>query len=186
MNVKKINTKTSLLALFLTVGLIILMTSCLSEKNGSSKSGVNLFETFFVGEDGIQYFIKPLTFNDYNKNRLILDITFRYKDKIKDSVFVNISFLNTEIIRDIDSIRLSNNTATIVSKNIKYLFTERKQSKFNSRFTTKNPLLDIYRLFDNENWTITVYNKKTNSKYYSSKNTKIKINKLKYGIFMLF
>jgi hypothetical protein len=186
MNLKTINKNTSFSAIFFIIGTIALMTGCLSVKNSSANSGMNLFETFFVGDDGIQYFIKPLTFMDDNKNRLILDITFRYKDKIKDSASVNISFINSEIIRDIDSLKLSNNTVSIVSKNFKYLFSERMKSEFNSRYTTKSPLLDIYRLFDNENWNVIVYTKNKQTQYYTPENTKKKIIKLKYGIFMLF
>lgn len=186
MNKKSIRTTPSLPIILFIIGAIVLMNGCLSVKNGSANSGMNLYETFFVGDDGIQYFIKPLTFKDDNKNRLILDITFRYKDKIKDSASINISFRNSEIIRDIDSLKLSNNSVSIVNKNFKYLFAERMQSEFNSRYTTKSPLVDIYRLFDNNNWTLIIYTKKKDTKYYIPDNTKKKIDKLKYGIFMLF
>jgi hypothetical protein len=167
-------------------GIIIIMSSCLSIKPGDVKSGNNLYETFFVGNEGTQYFIKPLTFIDGNKNRLILDFTFRYKDKIKDSVVINMSFLDSEIYRNIDSLKMTNNSVSIVLKDIKCLFADRSQKEFNSRFSTKGSLVDITKLFEQNDWLLIAYKRNDLCKYKTSKNTGEKINKLRYGIFMLF
>lgn len=165
---------------------IVLFTSCLGVKSNIGNSGKKLVETFYVGSEGTQYFIKPLTFNDDNKNQLILDVTFRYKDKIKDSASVNISLINTEIYRSIDSLKISNDSVTVVFDNLQFLFAERAAKKMNSRFSTKCELVDIYNLFDKNNWKMIVYQQKNSTIYYSPNDTKNKINKLKYGIFMLF
>lgn len=175
-----------LLKRLFVLGIIILMSGCLSIKPGGVKSGKNLYETFFVGDEGTQYFIKPLTFKDETKNRLIIDFTFRYKDQIKDSAFVNISLLNTKIYRNIDSLKISNDVVSMVFKNIKYLFAERSKKEYNSRFSTKGYLVDINKLFDKNNWIIVVYKQNNSSKYNTPEETKKKIDKLKYVIFMLF
>jgi len=175
----------SLLQVFV-IGTVIVLSGCLGVKNSTRSSGKNLFETFFVGNDGTQYFIKPLIFNDGNNNQLKLDVTFRYKDAIKDSALVNISFINTNIYHTIDSLKISNDSATVVFRNFKYLFAERIQKKMNSRFSTTGTLVDIYKLFKKNNWSMIVYQQKGCGIYYSPNETRKKIDKLRYGIFMLF
>lgn len=188
MNKKLNNKEHQSLALIklIIIGIVILFSGCFGIKNSSVNSGKKLYETFFVGDDGIQYFVKPLTFTDVNKNRLMLDLTFRYKDTIKDSATVNISFRNTEVIRDIDSLIMSNNYVSIEYKQFNYLFSERMRSEFNSRYSTKSLLVDIYKLFDHNSWTLTVYSKGVKSEYFTPENTMKKIDKLRYEIFALF
>jgi len=176
----------STLSSLLVLGVVSLMLGCVSIKHSGVKSGKNLYETFFVGDEGTQYFIKPITFNGENKNRLVVDFTFRYKDKIKDSAIVNMSFINTEIVRDIDSLKITNGLTSVVLNNIKTLFAERYQKEYKSRFSTKGSLADLNKLFDKNDWTITAYKQSTSSNYTTPKDTKKKINKLKDGIFVLF
>ncbi len=184
MNYSKIVNTTSYSVL--VFGVLFFLSGCLSVKPGATKSGKNLFETFFVGEEGTQYFIKPLTFKSDVKAQLILDITFRYKNKIKDSAFVNISFLDKEIIREVDSLKISNDSSVVIFKSLNHLFSERNKKEYNSRFSTKAPLADINQLFNNNNWSITLYKKKCVSKYAALKETKSKIDKLRFKVFSLF
>lgn len=166
-------------------GILIVFSSCLSIKPGAAKSGKKLYETFFVGEDGTQYFIKPLIFiNDINEN-LELDITFRYKNEIKDSAIVNVSFLSKEIFKHADSLKINHDSSATVFKEIKYMFSERKKEEYNSRFSTKGSLFDIKKLFNSNNWNIIIYKNGSFNKYITPKATKKKIDKLKYEIFML-
>ena len=167
-------------------GILIILSGCVSIKPGGVKTGNKLYETFFVGDEGTQYFIKPLTFRNDVKDRLVLDLTFRYRNEIKDSAFVNISFINKEIIKDIDSLEIANDSVAIVFKKMKFLFSERSKKEINSRFSTKGYLADINKLFDCNNWKIVLYKLNNLSKYKTTKKTKNKINKLKFEIFMLF
>lgn len=183
--IRNIKFSNSLAKVFAIVTIAVL-SGCMGVKNSTGNSAKTLFETFFVGEDGTQYFIKPLTFEGENKNRLKVDITFRYKDRIKDSAVVNISFLNAEIYRSIDSLRMTNDSVSVVLKDFKYLFAERMQKEFNSRFSTKGALADINKLFDKNDWVLIVYKQNKQSIYNTPNDTKKKIDKLKYGIFMLF
>jgi len=172
--------------IFFVLGIVISLSGCIGMKPSGVKSGKNLYETFFVGEEGTQYFIKPIVFNSENKNRLFVDFTFRYKDKIKDSAFVNMSFFNTEIIKNIDSLKITNSSVSIVLKNIKSLFAERSQKEYKSRFSTKGSLADLNKLFDKNNWIITAFKHNNSTNYTTPKSTKMKIDKLDAGVFMLF
>jgi len=165
---------------------ILFFSSCLAPKKGSSNSAPKLFETFYVGDEGTQYFIKPLFFKDLSNNRLTLDITFRYKDKIKDTAIVNISLLNSERFKSIDSLKISNDSVSLVLKDFKFLFSERLKGDFNSRFSTTGQLEGIFTLFNQNNWLLTVYTQNSVSKYSPPKDTKKKITKLQYSVFSTF
>ncbi|MBE9466763.1 MAG: hypothetical protein IMY72_00410 [Bacteroidetes bacterium] len=151
------------------------------------KSGKKLFETFYVGEDGTQYFIKPLIFsNSQNKEKLLIDFTFRYKNEVKDSVVINFSLLSSNIFKNIDSLSFSNTTHKIMSKNVNLMFNEKKNKLFNSRFSTKIPLINFDKMFINGDWNIIVYSRENSSTYYSEKKTKKAIKKLQDKIFIIF
>ena len=87
-----------------------------------------LFETFFLGDQGTQYFIKPLSFKDNSNNYLEMDITFRYLNKIQDSATINFSIYNKALIQAIDSLSIGNHSYSVTTKEIKYLFSERSKN----------------------------------------------------------
>jgi len=165
----------------------VLLTGCFTLKPGSVKSSKNLIETFYVGEDGTQYHIKPLTFTDsQNKEKIHLDFTFRYKNEVKDSVIINFSLLSSTIFKSIDSFSLSNTTTKTISKDIRLMFNEKRKDLFVSRFSTKISLVDFNKMFENTDWTIIVTNKDICNTYVSEKSTRKKITKLKEEIFVFF
>ena len=160
---------------------------CVSIKPASVKSGKNLFETFYVGEDGTQYFIKPLNFlNSQNKEELRADFTFRYKNEVKDSVTINFSLLSPKNLKNIDSLVFSNTNHKIVSTNVELLFNEKASKLFKSRFSTKVSLLDFNQMFENNDWKIITHKFEDHSTYTSDKRTKKAIKKLRDEIFILF
>lgn len=164
----------------------LLVIGCISVKPSGVKSGKNLFETFYVGDKGTQYFIKPLKFTSLINEVLYMDFTFRYKDEIKDSSFVNLTLSNTNIIKNIDSLSLSNQTNKITCKNVKLLFNEKEKKMFSSRFSLKIPLSELNNLFIENNWSIVVYNNQQILTYTSGRKAKKRINKLKNKVFILF
>jgi len=177
----------SKLKTFIVLSFFILLTGCLSIKPSGVRSGKNLFESFFVGEEGTQYFIKPLVFlNIQNKEEIRLDFIFRYKNVIKDSVIVNFSLVGNNIYKNFDSLSLSNKTHKIKSKSINLLFNEKKSKLFYSRFSTKFSFLEFNRMFDNNDWTILVYKDKASVTYVSDKKSKRAIKKLQEKLFILF
>lgn len=167
-----------LLIVFFSVG-------CLSVKPSTSKSGKKLFETFYVGEEGTQYYIKPLLFEDQeSKEKVFLDITFRYKNEIKDSAIVNLTIEGPNIYKSIRQIRL-NGANKIESNQIELIFNEKNKNEFISRFSTNIALKDIERWFNNTDWSITLYSDKSTINGKPNKKTKKSIHILHENIFSL-
>ena len=160
-------------------------TGCLSLKPASVKSGRNLFESFFVGEEGVQYFIKPLVlFNVENKEKVYVDFTFRYKDEIKDSAIVNLSFEGSNIYKRIDSLTFSNTRQKTNREEVRLLFNNRSKDLYVSRFTTNISLLEVHEMFSDADWLLIAYKSDHYNTYQTTKRTKRAINKLRENIFI--
>jgi len=172
--------------LSIAILLSFLFYGCLSVKPTTTKSGKNYFETFYVGEAGTQYFIKPLLFENNESNKdLFVDITFRYKKEIKDSAILNFSIKSPTLYKSIDSLAISNRIMDIKSDNVDFLFSEKTKKGFVSRFTTKIALDGVKEMFNNDEWDFTLYNKNQTVKYASNKKTNKAINTLKDKVFIL-
>ena len=78
----------SILAKACTVLIALFIIGCIGVKPGSEPGGKKLFETFYAGEQGSQYFIKPLVLKNATKEKLTIDFSFRYKTEVKDSAIV--------------------------------------------------------------------------------------------------
>lgn len=162
----------------------VIVTSCFTVRPAAVKTNKKLFETFFLGDQGTQYFIKPLIFQDDFKNYLELDITFRYLDKILDSAIINFSIYSREHIKALDSITINNKGYSVVARDVNYLYSERSKQFFKSRFSTKVGLSDLIPLFSNNAWSITP-NKTGYSQFFAPKSTKTKIDRLNFNIFSI-
>lgn len=175
------------LNLFPILAIVILLAGCGGIKPGSVKSGKKLFESFFVGEDGTQYFIKPLSFlsND-SKSIARIDFTFRYKNEVKDSATVNFSIVDEKIFKSIDSISIFNNNSKVSVRDVKFLFAEKGKKTFNSRFSVRIPLASAVSLFDDNAWGFVFYSGMTHTSYSPSKKSKKSIERLKDNVFVLF
>lgn len=164
----------------------IFLSGCLSVKPTTTKSGKNYYETFYVGADGNQYFIKPLSFkNSETKEELIVDITFRYKDEIKDSAIVNFTITSPVIYKSLDSLKISNNSIDISNHNTSLLFNEKSNSEFISRFTSEIALYDIKKLFNKDDWTFIIYNATETTKFKPNRKTVKAITALRENVFIL-
>lgn len=166
--------------------LLLMFSGCFSIKPSTAKSGKKYFETFYVGEEGTQYFIKPVSFRGSKSNKdLILDITFRYKNEIKDSATVNFSIKSPMIYKTIDSLKLSNKETEIKSNKFKLLFNEKIKTGFKSRYSTKFSLKEIKEMFNNDAWEVTIYNQNKITKYEPEKKTISAINAVRDKVFVL-
>lgn len=164
----------------------LLLVGCMSVKPGSTKSGKQYFETFYVGVEGTQYFIKPLLFENDEANKVLaLDITFRYKDEIRDSAIVNFSIKSLEIYKSVDSLKITNSLMDIKSDNIDLLFNEKFSKGFVSRFTTKVPLDKMKKIFDNDEWELTIHNAAKSNTYKPHRKTQKAVNFLRENGFIL-
>lgn len=166
--------------------LLLMFSGCLSIKPSTTKSGKNNFETFYVGEEGTQYFIKPVLFKDEKSNEdLILDITFRYRNEIKDSAIVNFSIKSSIIYKTLDSLKLSNKDIEIKSDKVELLFNEKNKTGFTSRYSTKFSLKEIKEMFNNDAWEITIYNQNKITRYEPKRKTISAINAVRDKVFVL-
>ena len=165
----------------------IVFQSCSSLKPGSTNSGSSLYTSFFVGEKGTQYFIKPIKFKSNDSdNEMMLDITFRYKDSLHTDATLNYSVINQEIIKNIDSIVIANPTNKISCKHNKRLYNERKKNNYFSRFSTNTPSAKLKKVFANSNWTITTYYNNKKRSYLPTKKSKKSITTLNEYLFVIF
>jgi hypothetical protein len=179
--------KINISAIFQIIVLFFMFSGCLSVKPTSVRTGGNLFETFYVGERGTQYFIKPLPFlNIKNKEEAHLDFTFSYKNILKDSSVINISIFSNNIIKNIDSLTISNKTHKVFAIENRLLFNEKLKNQFNSRFSTKISLLDLNLLFQYSDWNIHVYYGRNSYVFESEKKSIKAIKKLQNQLFILF
>lgn len=163
-----------------------LLTGCLSVKPSTSKSGKKYYEMFYAGEGGSQYHIKPLLFtNDSPSEDLLVDITFRYKNAIKDSAIVNFTIKSPVIYKSIDSLKLTNNATEVKNESVALLYNESGNKAFISRFTTKIALEDTKELFDNDDWHFVIYTKNEANKYRPQRKTEKAINTLRDKVFII-
>ena len=162
----------------------LLFASCFSQK-GLSNSGKKLYESFFVGNEGVQYFIKPLYFKSDN-DKFNLDFTFRNKNDSNSNVNINYSIKSKNLIKSIDSIQIISDLSQITLLNNKLLFKEFKGKLFQSRFNGSTTLYNLMPLFKNNNWRITVFENEENAIYLPSKKSKKAISKLNKFLFVLF
>lgn len=171
------------------IGLSFIVSTfgCLSIKPSTSKSDSKNFETFFVGEEGTQYFIKPVLFkNQTTGEQISIDFTFRIKDKIRDSAIVNFSIQSSSIFRSLTSIKISNTHIFATSKNIRLLYNEKNADGFRSRFSTNLNLNSLSTLFADNNWEVQLSNGNQTTMFAPNKKTLKTIVNIRENIFQLF
>jgi hypothetical protein len=170
------------------LSIILLFSGCASSGPSSAGSTEKYFETFFVGEEGMQYFIKPLEFDESEgEGSLEIDLLFRYKNEIKDSSTINLSIISEDIIKDIDSLVLSNGVSSTISDQVNLMFNEKKKRLFYSRFSCKVPFKDVVALFENtSNWQVAIHSKGVMRSYSATKKTTKTIGQLNANVFVLF
>lgn len=165
----------------------LIFNGCFSIKPTTTKSGKNYFETFYVGTEGTQYFIKPILFSDEKSNEdLIIDFTFRYKNEIKDSSIVNLSIKSPTIYKSIDSLKISNKVVVLKSNKIELLFNEKNKTGFTSRYSTKFSLNELKEIFNNDVWEITIYNQNQHTKFKPQRKTIRAINTVRDKVLVVF
>ncbi len=164
----------------------LLASSCSIIKPNTIKSGKRHYETFYVGDEGTQYFIKSLVFESITREYSELDFTFRYQNELKDSATINISIYSDNIFRNIDSLRLYNGVDLYVLKKMNLLFTDRYKTMYKSRFSGKLSPVALRNMFLYNNWELHLYSNSINIQYSTPKNTRKKINKLNHLLFDIF
>ncbi len=169
------------------VGLIALfLSSCISFKPNAKKSPKSLYTTFFVGESGTQYFIKPLLLKNVEKESILIDFTFRDKVSLDSNMAtVNASLLLNHNIKNVDSLLFRNNNYSITFNEIKVFFKEKKDDQILIRINSENLLANICKIFEDPNWHVEVYGNSSKVQFESFKKTNKSITLLKSNVFDL-
>ncbi len=166
------------------LGILIIIFGCSGIKPSTTKSGSELYETFFISEGVMQYFIKPLEFKNDTKEEMMLDITFRHKSDTP--AHLKMSFITDDVLNTTDSLKIANDNHEVVLKNMNIMFKERGKKKYKSRFSADTTLSDVTKLFKNKNWFITIYAKDYSNSFSPINKTSKSITKLNHEIFSLF
>jgi hypothetical protein len=153
---------------------------------GATKSGKNHFETFYVGAEGTQYFIKPLAFSKTTTGEdLLVDFTFRYRDVVSDTAILHISLHGPDIIRTVDHISFATHAMKVRISPVELMFNETGKEGFHSRFECFMSLSDLNRLFSDPDWRIVVCGSGPCSEYEATDKTRKIIPKLEDTVFVL-
>ncbi len=175
---KKISAFSSILVLSLVV------SSCFSIKQNFNKGAKEHYEAFYVGDEGTQYFIKPLKFKKQNGEELLLDVTLRKKNKVTSSPTLNMSIMSDSYIKKINQIEFINDDITISSEQIKLLYNELDGNEYVSRFTNTVSPDNISELFSQKNWKIKIYLNDAKIIYKATNKTSRIIGKLNHKLFL--
>jgi len=146
----------------------------------------DLTKTFFVGEEGTQYYIKPLAFETEEGDELLMDVTFRYKDEIKDSAVINFTIVLEQLVKSLGIVTISNSTTTYVVDEYELLFAEKDGDDFKSRFSIKIPMFEFDKLMKNPNWIFTLDQDDSRYRYFTTSSTAENLNILNDDLFVIF
>jgi hypothetical protein len=165
---------------------MLLLSSCLMIRPAGTRSGGKLFETFYTGETGTQYFIKPLSFLD-GKDILQADFTFRYLDRLQDSATVNFSLYQAAMVRQVDSLVLIAGKKQVTLHRPALLFNEKHGKGFHSRFSGKVALETLDALFKQPvAWSVQTAVAGRQQNYQPDSRSAKALKKLRENLFILF
>ncbi len=152
-------------------------------KPGAVKSGKHLYESYFMGNAGIQYFIKPITLKHTKKNIFETDFTFKYLQNLNDTAVINFSIKHeNNLYKKIDTLLITNNQSSIHIIRPTLLYNERLNDHYLSRFSAKLTQKEVRMLFANQDWVIHL----KDLSFIPSEKTKKNIDKLNIAVFKLF
>lgn len=116
-----------------------------------------MYESFYIGPDESQYFIKPLEINNAVGDELMMDFTFRtYPDSIS-SVTLNHSLISEKAIGNIDSIRFANDAKSFTSTHTHRLYIEEKGSRFHLRSSSEIDYGGLREFLSDTDTRITIF-----------------------------
>lgn len=163
----------------------MLFSSCLTIKPSSSKSPKKYYETFYT-EQGIQYFIKPLSLKSDSKETMEIDFTFRNTEENPDSATINFSIYSSEPLKNIEKMYIRNEQHEFSEEEFKLLYSELDKKEYHFRYSISVPTPNIINLFENEDWILEIIAESGNFVFYPEKKSKQVIVKLREGVFNLF
>lgn len=178
--------KTSVVC-FLVVPLLTMFSCARMKPGGATKGRGGRFDTFFIGDGGVQYFVDQIVFqSEDTKSKLLMDFTFRHSSSKSSSVTFNLSVYTSCYTKSIDSLLLYTGNNRSVIDSIGNLFAEREKKNFHSRFTCVMSLDELTAFLEDSNPKITIYSNCGSTQYAPSAKTSKAIRKLNDELFVLF
>lgn len=180
--------KRFLLLSLLLISLSISLNSCLGVKPATSGGGKKYFESYYAGDEGNQYFIKPLVLvSEYKEAKATLDISFRSKESLQGTAQVNFSVYMPEAVHSLKDAYLYVNDTSFELSDIKLLFVEKEKNGFQSRFSTTVPAEKLRSIFNTSDWQLVIIKEKGKTyKFDTVSSSKKRIEAINTNLFTIF
>ena len=180
--------KRFLLLSLLLISLSISLNSCLGVKPATSGGGKKYFESYYAGDEGNQYFIKPLVLvSEYKEAKATLDISFRSKESLQGTAQVNFSVYMPEAVHSLKDAYLYINDTSFELSDIKLLFVEKEKNGFQSRFSTTVPAEKLRSIFNTSDWQLVIIKEKGKTyKFDTASSSKKRIEAINTNLFTIF
>jgi len=180
--------KRFLLLSLLLISLSISLNSCLGVKPATSGGGKKYFESYYAGDEGNQYFIKPLVLvSEYKEAKATLDISFRSKESLQGTAQVNFSVYMPEAVHSLKDAYLYINDTSFELSDIKLLFVEKEKNGFQSRFSTNIPAEKLKPIFNTSDWQLVIIKEKGKTyKFDTASSSKKRIEAINTNLFTIF
>ena len=180
--------KRFLLLSLLLISLSISLNSCLGVKPATSGGGKKYFENYYAGDEGNQYFIKPLVLvSEYKEAKATLDISFRSKESLQGTAQVNFSVYMPEAVHSLKDAYLYINDTSFELSDIKLLFVEKEKNGFQSRFSTNIPAEKLKPIFNTSDWQLVIIKEKGKTyKFDTASSSKKRIEAINTNLFTIF
>ncbi len=180
--------KRFLLLSLLLVSLSITLNSCLGVRPAASAGSKKYFESYYAGDEGNQYFIKPLALvSEYKEAKATLDISFRSKESLQGTAQVNFSVYMPEAVHSLTRAYLYVNNTEFELSDVKLLFVEREKNSFQSRFSTTIPAEKLKSIFNTSDWQLVIIKEKGKTyKFDTTSSSKKRIEAINTNLFTIF
>lgn len=161
------------------------LMACGGINRSGAHAGGNLIKTFYAGDLGVQYFVKPLRFDD-EEATLLADFTYRLNTEIPDTAVINYSVFHKETIQGSDSLGFSHPDGEVVAHPVKLLFKEQKGNWFVSRFSTELPVDELSKIFETSDWSVLNYQNGQVNRYEAGSKTQKALQQVQAQTFSLY
>ncbi len=175
---------------FRLTGLILLLwmaQACLGPRPASSPGGGSTYVSYFAGEEGTQYFIKPLEFKNSDGTKATVDVTFRSRDTLAPSAeaTVNISIFQPDDKppRVPAKAWLQHESRRVMLRNPKRLLVSPQKRTVNNRFTSTCNARELKALFEAATFQLYMGEVESSEGFVPTRKTKKKIAQTQAGVF---
>lgn len=166
--------------------LSLLLVGCFGSQSASSGGRTGLFQSFYVGEEGTQYFIKPLALKG-KQDDCYIDFNFRSAAQLSGETTANFSFFAAQPVHKLQEAFFEVAGTRFDLQQSKSLFVETQKDNFKCRFTSVLPTPSLKPLFATSQWKLILIDDKGNSYHFTSdKSTEKKILTLRQRLFSIF